>query len=130
VDLRERIVAAARGGGQSQKAVADRFAVSTATVSRYLCQYRERGGDLTPKPPPGRARGVSDAVVPELERHLGGHPDATLEQVRAWLAERHGVAVSSAAVQRTLARLGWTHKKSRWSPPSGTRQSAPPFATA
>lgn len=117
VDLRERIVAAVRGG-LSQKAAADRFAVSTAAVSRYLRQHRERAGDLSPKPIPGRARGIPMVVVLALEEHLKERPDLTLEQAQRWLQERHQVVVSRAGVHRTLVWRGWRHKKSRWWPPS------------
>jgi putative transposase len=129
MDLRQRIVAAVHSGGQSQKAVADRFAVSTATVCRYLRWHQERGGNLTPRPIPGAARRIPEELLPELERHLGEHPDTTLELVRTWLSEQHAVTVSVATVHRALRRRGLSYKKRRWSPASGTRPSAPPGAT-
>jgi transposase len=122
LDLRERIVAAVQGG-LSQKAVADRFAVSTAAVSRYLRQHRDKGGDLSPKPIPGRARGIPMATLLALEEHLKKHPDLTLEQARRRLQEQHQIAVSRASVHRSLVWRGWTHKKSRWLPPNEMRQS-------
>jgi transposase len=112
LDLRQRIVAALEGG-QSQKAVAQRFAVSTATVCRYRRQHQERAGDLAPKPLPGRARRLPEAVLPELERHLGAHPDTTLAQLQTWLAQEHRVPVSLSTIHRTLGRLGLSYKKRR-----------------
>jgi transposase len=69
LDLGQRVVAAVQSG-LSQRAAAERFAVSTAAVSRYLRQHRERGGDLSPKPIPGRARGIPIAALAALEEHL------------------------------------------------------------
>jgi transposase len=123
LDLRQRIVAAVQSG-LNQKAAADRFAVSTAAVSRYLRQHRDKNGDLSPKPIPGRARGIAMAALLALEQYLKEHPDLTLEQARLWLREQHQIEVSRASVHRTLVWRGWTHKKSRWWPPSEMRQSA------
>ena len=39
-------------------------------------------------------------------------PDVTLEEVRAWLLETHGVAASLGLMHNTLIRLGLTLKKS------------------
>ncbi len=125
LDLRERIAAAVQSG-LSQKAAADRFAVSTAAVSRYLRQHRDKAGDLSPKPIPGRARAIPVAALPALERYLKERPDTTLQQVRLWLREQHTIEVSRASVHRTLLWRGWTHKKSRWWPPSEMRQNEAP----
>ena len=65
------------------------------------------------------------AALLALEKYLKEHPDLTLEQARLWLQEQHQIEVSRASVHRTLAWRGWTHKKSRWWPPSEMRQSAP-----
>jgi transposase len=78
LDLRQRIVAAVHSG-LTQKAVAERFAVSTAAVSRYVHQHRDKAGNLSPKPIPGRARRIPMAVLLALEDHLREHPDLTLE---------------------------------------------------
>jgi transposase len=129
IDLRERIVAAVLGGGQvqqTQRAVAQRFAVSADTVRRYLRQHRERGGDLSPRSAPGAARRVPDALLPEIERYVAERPGATAGQVRAWLEEAHGLAVSPATAHRTLGRLGITWKKSRCGRPSKTPASGRP----
>ncbi|MGA8006590.1 MAG: hypothetical protein WCA17_10855, partial [Burkholderiales bacterium] len=37
--------------------------------------------------------------------------DATLNELRAWLRDRHGVAASMGLMWNTLARLGLTLKK-------------------
>jgi transposase len=117
IDLRERIVAAVQNG-LSQRAVAERFAVSAAAVNRYLRQHRDKAGNLSPKPIPGRARRIPMAVLTRLEDYLREHPDLTLEQAQSWLKEQHQVVASRAGVHRTLVWRGWTHKKSRWWPPN------------
>ena len=133
VDLRERIIAAIQSSGPSRHSVAaaaQRFCVSAMTVRRYVRRYvrqhQERGGDLSPRSAPGAARRVSDTLLPEVERYVGEHPGATIEQVRAWLKDTHDLVVSTATAHRTLGRLSITWKKSRCGRPSKTAQSAPP----
>jgi transposase len=126
IDLRERVVAAVLDGGQTQRAVADRFAVSTDTVRRYLRQYRERGGDLSPRSAPGAVRHVPDLLLPDVERYVAEHPGTTIEQVRTWLKDTHGLAVSTATAHRMLGRLSVTWKKSHSGRPSKMAQNALP----
>jgi transposase len=129
VDLRERIIAAIRSSGPSRYSVAaaaERFCVSAMTVRRYVRQHQERGGDLSPRSAPGAARRVSDTLLPEVERYVGEHPGATIEQVRAWLKDTHDLVVSTATAHRTLGRLSITWKKSHCGRPSKAAQSAPP----
>jgi transposase len=126
IDLRERVVAAVLDGGQTQRAVADRFAVSTDTVRRYLRQHRERGGDLSPRSAPGAARRVSDVLLLQVEGYVAEHPGTTIEQVRTWLKDTHGVVVSTATAHRMLGRLSVTWKKSHSGRPSKMAQNALP----
>jgi putative transposase len=126
IDLRERVVAAVLNGGQTQQAVADRFAVSADTVRRYLRQYRERDGDLSPRSARGAARRVPDALLLQVEGYVAEHPGSTIEQVRAWLKDTHGLVVSTATAHRMLGRLSVTWKKSHSGQPSKTVRSAPP----
>ena len=59
-----------------------------------------------------------EAITAEVARR----PDATLNELRAWLLATHGVAASLGLMHRTLARLGLTLKKSR----SGRRSRTDP----
>lgn len=127
VDLRQRIVAAVQSG-QSQKAVAERLAVSTATVCRFLRWHQEREGDLSPRRPPGAARRIADVLLSQVAGHLAQHSDTTLQQMRSWLADQHGVAVSVATIHRALRRQGRRFKKSRWWPASKMKKSGLPSA--
>ena len=119
VDLRERIVRAVDAGA-TQAAVAEAFSVGRATVQRYVAQRRRRGS-LTPRPLPGRALRIGPAQAAVLRRQLDAMPDATLAEHCARWAGDHGVRVSVATMQRTIARLGCTRKKRRSMPPSRTR---------
>jgi transposase len=49
-----------------------------------------------------------EAIQAEVQRR----PDVTLEELRAWLVETHGVAASLGLMHNTLIRLGLTLKKS------------------
>ena len=119
LDLRERIVRAV-DAGMAQTAVAATFGVGRATVQRYVTQRRRRGS-LVPRPFPGRAARIGAAQAAALHAQLGAVPDATLaEHCERWAAD-HGVRVSVATMQRAVARLGWTRKKRRSTPPSRTR---------
>ena len=51
--------------------------------------------------------GLHDAIAPHVRRHR----DATLDELRVWLRETHGVSVSMDLMWNTLARLGLTLKK-------------------
>jgi len=46
-------------------------------------------------------------------------PDITLFELRDALADAEGITVHHSAIASLLKRLGFTHKKSRWWPPSG-----------
>jgi transposase len=118
LDLRERIVRAVDAGA-TQAAVAEAFSVGRATVQRYVAQRRH--GSLAPRPIPGRAARIGAAQAPGLRAQLDAAPDATLAEHCAHWAADHGVRVSVATMQRTIARLGWTRKKRRSTPANRTR---------
>ena len=54
---------------------------------------------------------------------LEANDDVTLKRHCELWEERRGVGVSVATMSRAVRKLGWTYKKSRWWPPSGTRTS-------
>jgi len=108
-DLRRRVLRAI-DQGKSQVEVADTFAISTATIKRYLKARRERGHVL-PKTIPGRPSVKGAALEAGLVEQLRVHPDATREQhCQLWEAT-HGVKVSPASITRARQALGWTRKK-------------------
>lgn|SRR5512135_3340407 len=108
-DLRQRVLRAVEQGHR-QAEIAKTFAISVATIKRYLKQRRE-SGHVLPKAIPGRPAKKGVALQAGLRAQLEAHPDATLEeQCRRWQAE-HGTQVSTASISRAIARLGGTRKK-------------------
>jgi transposase len=113
--------------GRSQSETARVFGVGLSTVKRYLQQHREHGS-LAPKPIPGAARHIGAEQEEALRAQLQAYSDATLEQHCAWWEQDHHQGVSVATMSRALARLRWTHKKSRSPRASGTRRPVQPGA--
>jgi transposase len=110
-DLRQRIVAAVEGG-QSPPTAAARFAVSLATVKRYVRQWRTTG-TLRARRHPGKARRIPPGADDRLRALLAADPDATLAEYCARWEGETGIAVSASTMCRAQRRLGWTVKKSR-----------------
>ena len=110
LDLRSRLLAAFDEDTPTQAALAQRFRVSEATVSRLL-SLRRATGSIAPKSHGGgaAARITGDdraRLLADFERE----PDLTQED----LAERftaEGRPVSQQAVSRALRRLLITRKK-------------------
>jgi transposase len=118
VDLRVRVLGAVSAGATHREA-ADRFGVSAASVSRWRKLEREQGD-----PRPGRLGG--DRRSDRIEAHhqavmaaLGSDRDATIEEVRASLAEQ-GLIFGFGTIQRFFARHAITRKKRPRTPPNRT----------
>jgi transposase len=108
-DLRERIVQAVRNG-QSQPAAAQTFGVGSATVKRYLAQYR-RTGSLAPRRPPGPLPRIRPSAHPALRAQLAAAPAATLAEHCATWEQTQGVRVSVPTMYRAIRAVNWTRKK-------------------
>ncbi len=108
-DLRERIVDAVTNGKHPDE-VAELFAVSPASVQRFVRQRRERG-HLRAALPPGRPRRLSAAHEAVLLEQLSAEPDASLAELGRRLAAATGQQLSVMTVWRSVKRLGWTRKK-------------------
>jgi transposase len=122
-DLRERVLRAVESG-MPRADIVKTFAVSLATLKRYLKQRRETG-HLQPKPIPGRPSRKGAALQAGLLPQLQAHEDARLaDHCQQWEAEQ-GVQVSTATMSRAIRRLGWTRKKSRWQPANAGRRNGP-----
>ena len=120
IDLRRRLVEAylsKQSGTYAETAAL--FGVGPATVSRQLRRYRETG-DVLYKPRGGNNPRRVDLAW--LREHLQAHPDARLvDRVAAW-QQHSGKRVGVSAMWLAVRACGFTHKKSRWSPASGTGQ--------
>jgi transposase len=110
-DLRERIVQAVHRG-QSQPAVARTFGVGSATVKRYVAQYR-RTGSLAPKRSPGPTPRIPPAAYPALRAQLAAAPAATLAEHCATWEQTQGVRVSVPTLYRAIRAVDWTRKQGR-----------------
>jgi transposase len=125
-DLRSRVLAAV-DGGLPARAAAERFRVSVSYIYKALAR-RTVSGETEARPQRNhqtlKLAAHHDAIAAEVVRR----PDATLNELRAWLLATHGVAVSLGLMHRTLARLGLTLKKSRSGPRSRSGPSLPSSA--
>jgi transposase len=125
-DLRVRAVEAVERG-IPRRDVVETFSISLTTLKRWLRKRRE-GQDLSSGTSTGRKRRI--LVTEEEERALWAqletNDDATLERHCELWEERKGVRVSRSAMSRAIRhKLGWTYKKRRWRPPSGTSARGP-----
>jgi transposase len=119
-DLRGRVLAAAG----SARLVAARFGVSVSYVVKAR-QRRDRHGEVTARPQRSHTPRLLASRHEAIEDHVRRHPDATLEELRAWLHEAQGVAASMGLMWNTLARLGLTLKKRPFTPPSRPAPMSP-----
>lgn len=119
MDLRRRVLAAC-DRGEGTMFVAERFGVSPAWVRR-LKQRRREDGSIGPRASGGDRRGKFDeAALRRLHQQVEAHPDATLEQLRAWSGKELGIDCSIMAVCRALKRIGLSFKKKVSARPSRT----------
>ena len=123
LDLRLKVLDAV-DRGIPRKEVVRTFGVSMPTLERYLRRRRRRSGDLAPKPSPGRTPSICASVEERraLWAQLEANAEATLERHCELWEKGRNVKVSVSTMSRAVRRLGWTFKKSRWVPPSGTKK--------
>ena len=111
LDLRERVVAYIEAGG-SRRGAAKHFAMSPSCVIK-LMQRKSRTGSAAPAAMGGKkpyALAAHEHAVREL---VAAHPDMTLDELRAKLAERE-ITATRTAIWRFLAHLELTLKKRRF----------------
>jgi transposase len=112
-DLRDRVLASEG----SARVVARRFGVSVSYVVKARLRRRRLGTDT-----PGAQRSHAPRRLAEVHEsiraHVQQHPDATLNELRAWLQAVHGVLPSMGLMWNTLDRLGLTLKKGPCTPPN------------
>ncbi len=127
IDLRQRVLAAL-DCGMPRPEVVTTFGVSLATLKRLLVLRRATPA-LAPKSPPGRRPTIPTPHHGALRVQLAAHPDATLATHAQLWSETQGVSVSPWTIGRAIRRLGWTHKKRRWAPPSAMSPNVKRFAS-
>jgi len=113
-DLRERVLESV-DVGLPAKTAAERFGVSVSFIFKAL-KRRRLTGETTARRQRNQQElelaAYHEAIRAEVERR----PDVTLEEVRAWLLETHGIEASLGLMHNTLIRLGLTLKKSGRAP--------------
>ena len=108
----------------SQRALADVFGVSLSFVEKVLRRYRATG-ELGPKPRGGGQKlRVGAAGRAFIRQVVHDHPDATLEELCARLADKIGGRVSLATMCRVVQRLALPRKKNRSTRRSATRRAS------
>ena len=120
-DLRDRVLAAT---GEAIRTVAARFSVSPSYVSKVRARLRQTG-QATPGPQHNHVRPRLEPFYDVLRARVAAQADSTIGELRAWMAEQHGVTVSHPVMWETLGRLGLTLKKSASARPSRTGRTSP-----
>ncbi len=105
-EVRKRALAAYQTGKGTQEEISTLFGISARTLQRW-CKRYERTGSTHPKARGHRKAVYSGKELKRLDRVIGKHPDATLEELRALT----GKSCSIMAVQRAVVRLGYSLKK-------------------
>ena len=108
-DLRDRVFAAADDGAQVGEA-AEMLHVSVSYVSKVL-ERRRTTGETSARPQGGHVLPKLARLYDAIREHVTGRPDATIDELRAWLLATHQVSASVGLIWQTLASLGLTHKK-------------------
>jgi transposase len=101
-DLRDRVLAAT---GETIRAVAARLSVSPSYVSKVRARLRETG-EATPGAQHNHVRPRLEPLYDVLRARVAAQADATIAELRAWMAREHGVTVSHPVMwERPCA--GW-----------------------
>lgn len=118
-DLCSRVVAACEAGG-TQAAVAARFGVSVSFVTKLRRRQRERGTVAALPHRGGPEPLLTEPAQQVLVACLRQQPDATLDELRVWVAAVGGPAVSRSTLGRAVQQLDWRRKKNISTPPNAT----------
>ena len=109
-DLRDRVFAAA-DDGEPVGQIASLLRVSVSYVSKALSR-RKLTGETTARPQRCHVTPKLSSLHPVILAQVTSHPDATIAELRAWLLDTHKVAASTGLMNKTLAALDLTYKKS------------------
>jgi len=115
-DLRERVFAVA-DGGEPVGRIATMLRVSVSYVSKVLTR-RQLTGQTTARPQRCHVAPKLGGLYAAIEAQVASRPDATIAELRAWLLQTHKVSASAGLMNKTLAALDLTFKKSLSTPPS------------
>jgi transposase len=125
-DLRERVFAAADAGSGVCE-IARRLFVSVSYVSKVLSRRRQTG-ETTARPQRCHVPAKLAAYQTRIEERVAAFPDATLEELKAWLLAAYGVEASITLIWEMLDRLGLTFKKRPYTRPNRIGRTSPRHA--
>ena len=108
-DLRERVFAASDAGLRVGQIAAALF-VSISYVSKALSR-RSGAGETTAKPQRCHVPRKLTGQFTAIQEYVQARPDATIEEIKAWLLQTHKVSASKTLVWETLDHLNLTRKK-------------------
>lgn len=107
-DLRDRVL----GTAGTIREVADRLSVSASYVSKVTSRFR-MSGQRTTKPRGGQREAILSGREDLVRARLETVKDTTLEELRNWLLQGHGIRISMGALWNSLQRMGLSYKKKR-----------------
>jgi transposase len=122
-DLRSRVMSAVDEGMDVAEA-AELFKVDRSYIYKALIR-RRLTGETTAR---AQRCHMEQKLAPyheAIRARVVAVPDATLDELRAWLLEVHGVSSSLGGMWTTLDRLGLTLKKRRAGRPSRSAPMSP-----
>jgi transposase len=108
-DLRERVFAASDAGAPVGR-IAKTLLVSVSYVSKVLGR-RRRTGETTARPQRCHVPRKLAGHFAAIQQQVAACPDATIEELRAWLLATQKVSVGSTVLWETLVHLKLTLKK-------------------
>jgi len=109
-DLRERVFAAA-DDGEPVGRIATMLRVSVSYVSTVVSR-RRLTGQTQARPQCCHVVAKLSDLLAAIEVQVNSRPDATIAELRAWLLATHNVSASTGLMNKTLATLDLTFKKS------------------
>lgn len=111
-DLRQRAVDAYEDGDGTYAEIAARFNIGTASLTRWLRRWRDRGDYSTDAGKHGRSPlHTTDENLAILKKMLDEVPDMTLDELAVAWSDTVGARVSRATTGRAVAKLGYTLRK-------------------
>ena len=122
-ELRERVFAAADAGSGVCE-VARRLFVSVSYVSKVLARRRQTG-ETVARPQRCHVPAKLAAYRDRIGERVAAFPDATLDELKAWLLRAYGVEASIALIWQTLDGLGMTFKKRSCTRPNRIGPTSP-----
>ncbi len=109
-DLRDRVLAKARAGKETQAVVATTFGISLSTLEKWLRRKRT-SGKATPLPPAHGPNPLLQNYAALIRAEVRRQPDITLVELCARISKCAGLEVSPSTMCRELQRLQLPRKK-------------------